>query len=131
MSWVWGFFGFVGPQLQHSESSVAAHGALRCSPHGHSSCSTWLFSCGTQAPEYTGSVVAAHGFSCPTACGVLVPQPGLGPAPPALEGGPLATGPPEKSLYLLSMNETNLSHHHFFSITIFVPSLFFMLQKLH
>ena len=59
-------------------------------------------------------MVAAHGCSCPTACGIFVPQPGLEPAPPELKGGPLTTGPPEKSLYLLSMNETNLSHHHFF-----------------
>ena len=33
-----------------------------------------------------GSVVEAHGLSCPTACGVLVPRPGIEPTSPALEG---------------------------------------------
>ena len=28
------------------------------------------------------------------ACGILVPQPGIEPMPPALEGGFLVTGPP-------------------------------------
>ena len=37
-----------------------------------------------------GSVVAAHG--------VLVPQPGIGHASPALQGGFLTTEPPRKSL---------------------------------
>ena len=62
---------------------VAAHGLL--------------FSCGTQAPEHMGSVVAARGLSCPAACGILVPRPGIKPASPALEGGFLTTGPPGKS----------------------------------
>ena len=30
-------------------------------------------------------------------CGILVPQPGIEPAPPALEGEILTAGPPEKS----------------------------------
>ena len=34
------------------------------------------------------------------ACGILVPQPGIKPASPALEGRFLTTGPPEKSPYL-------------------------------
>ena len=32
------------------------------------------------------------------ACGILAPQPGIEPAPPALEGEVLTTGPPRKSL---------------------------------
>ena len=32
------------------------------------------------------------------ACGILTPQPGIKPAPPALEGRVLTTGPPGKSL---------------------------------
>ena len=32
------------------------------------------------------------------ACGILAPQPGIKPAPPALEGPVLTTGPPGKSL---------------------------------
>ena len=31
------------------------------------------------------------------ACGILSPQPGIEPAPPALEGQVLATGPPGES----------------------------------
>ena len=32
-----------------------------------------LSSCGAWALECTGSVVATRGFSCPVACGILVP----------------------------------------------------------
>ena len=39
----------------------------------------------------------AHGLSCPVACGILVPPPGIEPASPALEGGFFTTGPPGKS----------------------------------
>ena len=60
-----------------------------------------LSSCGARAPEYAGSVVAAHRLSCPAACGILVPQPGIELASPALEGGFLSTGPPGKSHQIL------------------------------
>ena len=39
-------------------------------------------------------LTAMHGM----ACGILVPQPGIKPASPALEGRFLTTGPPGKSL---------------------------------
>ena len=55
-----------------------------------------LSGCGTWAPEYVGSVVAAGGLSCSVACGILVPRSGLEPAPPALAGGFLSTAPPRK-----------------------------------
>ena len=51
----------------------------------------------TQALAHTGSVVAARGLSCHGACGLLVPQPGIELASPALEGGFLTTRPPAKS----------------------------------
>ena len=52
--------------------------------------------------QHTGSVVAELRISCPEAGGILVPQPGMEPAYPALEGEFLTTGPPGKSLiYLL------------------------------
>ena len=35
-------------------------------------------------------------WAFPIACGILVPQPGIEPTSPALEGGFLTTGPPEK-----------------------------------
>ena len=44
-----------------------------------------------------GSLVVACGLSRPAACGILVPQPGIEPASPALEGGFLTTGPLGKS----------------------------------
>ena len=40
-------------------------------------------------------------FSCPAACGSLVPRPGIKPTCPALEGGFLTTGPSGKSHDLL------------------------------
>ena len=44
-------------------------------------------------------LVVVHGLSCPLACGILVTQPKIEPTSPALEGGVLATGPPEKSTW--------------------------------
>ena len=43
-------------------------------------------SCSMQSPEHVGSVVVAHGLSCPTACGILGPWPGVKLASSALEG---------------------------------------------
>ena len=37
------------------------------------------------------------------ACGILAPRPGVEPAPPALEGGVLTTGPSGKSQALQEM----------------------------
>ena len=45
------------------------------------SCSTQAFHCGTQAPEYAGSVAASHKLSCPTVYGIWVPRPGIEPRP--------------------------------------------------
>ena len=47
-----------------------------------------LSSCGTKA-----SVVVAHGLSCPVACRILVPGPGIEPMSSALQSGFLTTGP--------------------------------------
>ena len=59
-------------------------------------------SCGTRASEHVGPVVVVCGLSCPVACGILVPQPGIEPTSPALEGRFLTTGPPGKSKNNLS-----------------------------
>ena len=67
---------------EHVGSVVVAHG---------------LSSCGAQALECMGSVVAACRLSYPAACGILVPQPGIEPMFSALEGRFLTTGPPGKS----------------------------------
>ena len=45
-----------------------------------------LSSCGMQALEHTGSVVALRRLSCFTACGILVPQPGMKPTSPCIAG---------------------------------------------
>ena len=45
-----------------------------------------------------GSVVAVCRFTCPVACGVLVPRPGIELGSPALEGGFLTLRPAGKSL---------------------------------
>ena len=44
------------------------------------------------------------------ACGIFVPQPGIEPKPPALEGGVLTTGPPGNSL-LAIMNNAAINIH--------------------
>ena len=44
----------------------------------------------------TGSVGVACGLGCSMACGILVPQPGIEPKSPALQGGFLTTEPPDK-----------------------------------
>ena len=51
-----------------------------------------LSSCGARC-----SAVVVHGLSGSVACGILVPQPGVKPVSPALQGRFLTTGPPEKS----------------------------------
>ena len=43
------------------------------------------------------SVAVAGGLSCSMAYGFLFPQPSIEPMAPALQGGFLTTGPPEKS----------------------------------
>ena len=50
-------------------------------------------------------LVVVHEPSCPMACGILVPQPGIKPAPPALEGELFITWPPGKSQWYLLIEE--------------------------
>ena len=52
-------------------------------------CGTWELCCGMQdiLLRHTGFSLVVCGLSCPVACGALVPQPGIEPASPALEGG--------------------------------------------
>ena len=45
----------------------------------------------------TDSLAVACRLSCSTACGILVPQPGIEPASPALQSRFLTSGPPGKS----------------------------------
>ena len=63
-----------------------------------------LWSTQAQELQHVGfSLVAAHGLSFPVACGILVPPSGIEPMTPALESQFLTTGPPGKSLSLLSV----------------------------
>ena len=94
--------------LEHTGSVVAVWGLSSCSAQGPEYVGSvvavgGLPSCGTWALESAGSVVVAHRLSCPVACGILVPRPGIEPTSPALEGGVLTTGPPGKSSILLNL----------------------------
>ena len=71
---------------------------LHCGVRAPERAGRLLSSCSAWAPERTASVVAARRLSCPVACGILVPLPGIKPTSPALEGIFLTTGPPGKSL---------------------------------
>ena len=70
------------------------------------SCGTWDFSLRHVGSSLRCSACAgfslgmACGLSCPAACGILVPQPGVEPVSPALRDGFLTTGPPGKPLYV-------------------------------
>ena len=47
------------------------------------------------------SWVAVRGLTCPTACGILLPWPGIQSETPALEDGFLTTGPPGESIEIV------------------------------
>ena len=47
---------------------------------------------GLRSFQYMDSLVEACGLSYPETCGISIPQPGLEPESPALEGGFLTTG---------------------------------------
>ena len=75
--WCMGFSCCEAQALEHVGSIYAVHSL--------SSCSSWA------------SLIVVHGPSCPTACGILGPRPGIEPTSPVLEGGFSTTGPPGKS----------------------------------
>ena len=56
---------------------------------------TYLWLCGCCCSK--DAAVVAQRLRCSQACGILVPQPGVEPTSPALEGRFLTTGPPGKS----------------------------------
>ena len=59
--------------------------------HGFSSCVVWALQCWLNSCS-----LRAYVNSCPTACRILVLQPGIEPTSPALEGRFLTTRPPGK-----------------------------------
>ena len=68
------------------------------------------------------SVVVSRGLSSSPACGILVPQPGIEPMSPALEGGFFTTGPLGKSLHWLHSDGNNSSSHRLLN-TYYVPGI--------
>ena len=71
-----------------------------------------LSSCDAWALEHVGSVVVARHLSFSMAYETLVPEPGIEPASPALQGGFLTTVPPGKSLdgyFRMGQKQTFLS----------------------
>ena len=62
--------------------------------------------CTGSSPQHPTSLAAVHRLGWPTAYGLLVPQPGIKPVSPALEGKFLITGPPGKSLEMIFFKGT-------------------------
>ena len=91
--------------MQHTESYLRHAGSFFV---GHER----LSSCDMCASEHMGLVVVALRLSWPMACGILLPQAGIEPAPPALEGGFLTTAALGKSLGypLLNIRPALASH---------------------
>ena len=83
---------------------------LRCCEKSFASCSEWglLSRCGAWASHHGTQALERVGFRscgvcgpcCPTACGILVPGPGIEPVSPALTGRFLTIGPRGKSIVL-------------------------------
>ena len=67
-----------------------------------------------------GSVLVVYGLSCPVACGILVPQPGVKPVSPTLAGGFFATGLPREIPLII----------FFFNIYLATPGLSCSMQDL-
>ena len=95
------FFGCVGSQLLCASFSLHRAGFSLVVACGFSLFS--LARCpgsrarGLCSLRHTGSLIEACELSCPEACGILVPRPGVEPESPALEGGFFTPGPPGKS----------------------------------
>ena len=85
--------------LAPSHSVMTSYPWGRASPispaHSHSVASFRL--CWVFAVVHGLSFLVAHELSCPAACGILVPQPGIEPLSPALGGRFSTAGPPGKS----------------------------------
>ena len=73
-------FGCVGSWLRHTGSSLHHAGSFLVAHELRSSCDVG-------APEHVGFVLVALRLRWPMACGILLPQVGIEPISPALEGG--------------------------------------------
>lgn len=79
---------------------VAARGLLLAV--AFTCCRAWVL-------EPVGPEVVVHGFSCPSACGVLVSGPGVEPMAPVLEGRFPTPGSPRKSEGCCLLNYPSLA----------------------
>ena len=70
-----------------------------------------LSSCGVGGSR---NVFVVHGLSCPEACEILVPEPGIKPASPELEGGFLTTALGSPCATSLGLSLLNLQMEIFF-----------------
>ena len=71
--------------------------------------------CGLCSLWHTGSLIEAHRLTCPTACGILVPRPGIEHVSPALEGGFFTTGH-QGSPQMIIINSINFQGIWFHSL---------------
>ena len=119
-TWVWANFGRwwrtgKAGLLQPTASQRAAHDLATEQQLGLS-CGTRALCYGAWALKCLCLVAVAFRCSCPEACGILAPEPGIKPVSPAMEGGFLTTGPPGKSpfqefyrYFFGSLNRVSLS----------------------
>ena len=99
------------PVFQHEEEFQWAKAGLSCwsptqgqtQPWKHSRCSasTFFLGGGRCGGSSLWCVAFSYCSTCPVACGILVPRPGIEATTPALEGGFLTTGPPAEFLQVL------------------------------
>ena len=105
--------------MQHARSSSHQVESFIGMP-GLSSCDAW-------ALEHVGSVVVARHLSFSMAYETLVPEPGIEPVSPALQGRFLTTGPPSLDGYFrMGQKQTFLSdldNPHSCLLTILRPEL--------
>ena len=73
--------------------------------------------CEAQVLGHTGAILVVHGLSCPAACGILLPAPGIEPMSPALSGGFLTTRPPGKSHPLIFLRRKSRSRECWLALT--------------
>ena len=73
--------------------------------------------------RHSGSLAMVRWLSCPTASGILFPQPGIEPASPALEGALPSTGPPGKSLHFFIFELERVGFYPFFIYKLLHGSL--------
>ena len=88
---------------------------------------TYLFDCVRPLLHHVESSIVACGLSCSLAHGILVPQPGIKPAMPVLQGRFLTTGLSRKVLHLEFYGNVSLPLN-LASLHFPIPNLFHLLH---